>query len=102
MREPHRGIDVDPVHGDLRFERRLVEASFRAEAGVVHEQRQARFGGETRGDGVDLGQVRQVSRERLGGDLVLAGEFGRKLLQPVEAAGDQEQVIALSGKLAGE
>ena len=51
---------------------------------------------------IDFRKARQVGSKRLGGNLVVPGELGRKLLQPVEAAGDQEQVIPLSGKLAGE
>jgi hypothetical protein len=79
-----------------------VERAVRAEAGVGDDNRRRLAG---RVDGVAgrpqalLG--RQVGDDRRGGDPVLAPDQGRELLQPVRAAGDQQQAVPARGEALG-
>ena len=80
----------------------FVEASLRAEAGVVDEEVEPGLGGEALGDAVDVVEAREIgdkaSRRRCCG----RGQFGGELFETVATAGDQEKIVAAGGELARE
>jgi hypothetical protein len=103
LRELHHG---DVVELDLRGQAGRVgfrDGAVRGEAGAVHQDVHglAPFGDAAR-EGVGAAGLLQVGRDDLGLDGVARFELDRKVTQLVLAAGDQDEVRAAGGQVAGE
>jgi hypothetical protein len=86
---------VQLVHLDLR--RRLPKTAPRSETGVVDQQIEPGLGGQPRRNGVEVGSVGQIGDQDFGG----GGQFGGEALEPILAAGNQQQVLTLAGQAPG-
>src|SRR4051794_9569410 len=93
---------MDPVHGRLLLERRLVEAALRPEARVVDQQLEPRLGGQPRPYRVNFLQAPQVGGQDLRRDAMRTRELGSQLVQPITAARNQQQVVASRRQFARE
>lgn len=96
----------DVVELDLRGQAGRVgfrDEAVRGEAGAVHQDAHglAQVGDAAR-EGVGAAGLLQVGRDDLGLDVVALFELRREVAQLVLAAGDQYEVGAAGGQLAGE
>ncbi len=103
MGQPEHGRDQHVEHRLLGLDLVDQEPLLEPEARVVDQQvdRPVRVG-ESRLDRPELLAVAEVGRQHLDLDVVRRAELGRDLLQPLDVAGHQHQVVAACGELGGE
>ena len=95
MGQAHAGEHVQPDHFELWAEVGLGEVAFDAETGVVDQQLEARQPGQPAGHPLDIGLDGQIGGDRFDGDGVALPKLARQRVQPVGAAGNQHERVAL-------
>ena len=102
VRQVHGGHDVDLVHLVLARDVGLEEEALGTEAGVVHEDLETGGGVDVMHDSLDAGGGCEVGHQGVGADAIGACEVGRDLLEAVQAAGDEREVVARLREFTGE
>ena len=92
-------MDGDQRVGHLRIE--LDEAAVATDAGVVDQEIERRGGGAV-GDGVDARVAGQIGDQDFDLGLVRGAEALGERLQPIAAAGDDDEVVAAGRQLLGK
>jgi hypothetical protein len=98
----HR-LDVEAHDLLLAFEVGLEQRRHRAEAGVVADADDGALAGEQPLDELAAAlRDGQVAHLDVGVDAVRQPQLLGQLAQPLDAAGDQDEVVAAAGELVGE
>ena len=100
MRQPHGREHVQAVHLFLAVGVGLEEVAQGSESGVVDQQAQIGRVADSRGGRCERGIVGQIGHQDFRAHVILFADLAGDRLQPVLAAGDQQQIIAAGGQLS--
>ena len=100
MRQPHGGEHVQAMHLLLAVGIGIEEVAQGSESGIVDQQAQIGRVADSRGDHGERGIVGQIGHQDFRADVILFADLAGDRLQPVFAAGNQQQIVAASGQLS--